>query len=94
MTDLNIFQGAIVFAIGLGIVLGARRLALLPRYWEGYYLRHPFAARLTEGLRNYLNSDVGTRALVIFWRVCGTLWALSGFILMIDRSRTIRLPWH
>ena len=91
MVGLNVLQGGVCITVGIALVGGARRLAAVPRYWQAYCERHPLSTRL--GLRYRFGvSHVGFRRLVAFWRVCGVLGIVGGASLILDPSRTIRLP--
>jgi hypothetical protein len=85
---LNTFESIAVSLIGLGIIAGARRLALLPRRWQGFYARHPQLKPPTG-----LYCDSGIRVLTLFWQFCGALWLAGGVALFCNPRWTILLPW-
>jgi len=85
---LNTYEGIAVSLIGLGIVTCARRLALLPRRWRGFYTRHPSLKPPTA-----LYSETGVRVLTLFWWICGAFWLVGGALLFRNPSHTTPFPW-
>jgi hypothetical protein len=78
---LNTPQGIAASLIGLGIIAGAHRLALLPKRWRGFYTRDP---SLKQPKAVY--SETGVRALTLFWRFCGALWLAAEWRCSVIRA--------
>ena len=102
MLPLNIVEGLICAVIGVGVLTRARWLASLPVLLKTYRKRHslwwPFDTRFVvwwlfeNKFTEFTESDRGRRFAVVFWRICGTLWLLSGLNLVLDPSQTVRFP--
>lgn len=89
--SLNIAEGAVCCIIGLLIIGTAQQLSRIPRDHRETLARFSVFGRGTRFSRFWERDDV-IRIAKVFWIVCGLLWLLGGFSLVLNLSPAIHLP--